>query len=210
MKVPITTYADVSRRIHTIGTFAILGNFAVGMLILVLVALPFTEAVRDFAGGKIGQVLAIAIPILFLCLLMYLPIIAIRIIDRRIGIRCPNCNVSLTSRSLPEKILITRKCSNCLSVVLSDEDFSLPKQRSRPWVIVPLLILLILLIAFAVALGIIAPSNKYGLNDQASWVEFGIELSACLAVATIYSIIMRVMKRRWESEAERDKSQGQR
>ncbi len=206
-KIPIATYANVSRRIGTIGPFVFLGTAAVGLLIMGLVGLPLGTGVKNLAGGNVGTVLAMAVGIPFVLLPIYLPMIALRIIDRKIGIRCPHCNVSLTMRCLPDKVLITRKCSHCQSVVLSDEDYSLSKQRSRPWVIVPLLILLILLIAFAVALGIIAPSNNYGLNDQASWVEFGLELSAFFAIAKIYSIIMRVMNRRWESEAARDKPQ---
>jgi len=207
MKIPIATYADVSRRIGTIGSFVFLGAAAVGLLILGFVGLPLATGVKNLAGGNVGSLLAMTAGVPFLLLPVYLPMLALQVIDCKIAIRCPHCNVSLTMRCLPDKILITRKCSQCQSVVLSDEDYCLSPETSRPWVIVPRLILLILLIAFAVALGIIAPSNKYGLNDQASWVEFGIELSAFLAVATIYSIIMRVMKRRWEREAEQHKSQ---
>jgi hypothetical protein len=206
MKIPIATYADVSRRIGTIGSFVFLGAAAVGLLILGFVGLPLATGVKNLAGGNVGSLLAMAVGIPFVLLPVYLPMLALQVIDRKIGIRCPHCNVSLTMRCLPDKILITRKCSQCQSVVLSDEDYSLSPQTSRPWVIIPLSILLMLLIVSAIAMGTIAPS-KYVLNDQASWVEFGIELSAFFAIAKIYSIIMRVMKRRWKSEAAGDKSQ---
>gem|GEM_PF-5843964 len=48
MKIPIVTYAEVSRRFATIGTFAFLAGAAFGMLICVLGCLPIATAVRDF------------------------------------------------------------------------------------------------------------------------------------------------------------------
>lgn len=205
MKIPIATYADVSRRIDTIGLFVCLGTMTIGMLILVLVAVPFADAVRDFAGGNVGVMLAMAISIPFLCLPLYLPIIVIRIIDRRVGIRCPNCNVSLTMGSLSEKILITRKCSNCLSVVLTNEDYSLAPQPYRPWVIVPLLVILLLLIVCFVARDLSSPDSI--LSRRTHWIENGIYLLAFLAIAKVHTMILNVMKRRWETEAAADESE---
>lgn len=208
MKVPIATYADVSRRINTIGIFLFLGTSAIGMLILLTIGVPFAVAVRDFAGGGIGKLLAIAISIPFFCLPLYLPIIAIRLIDRRIGIRCPQCNVSLTLKSLPEKMLLTRKCSNCLSVVLTNEDFQLAPQPSRPWVIVPLLIVLAILVVCLVAADLSSPFSLF--KSTTFWSETGIQLLAFLAIAQGYAMFMKLMKRRWTTEAAADEPEHQR
>ena len=202
MKVPIATYADVSRRINTIGIFIFLGTHAIGMLILLAIGLTCAVAVRDFAGGGIGKLLAISISIPFVCLPLYLAIIAIRFVDRRIGIRCPECNMSLTLKSLPEKILLTRKCSNCLSVVLTNDDYQLAPESSRPWVIFPLLTVLAILVVCLVATELGSPLSLF--KSTAFWSETGIQLFAFLVIAQGYAIFMKVMKRRWKTEATAD------
>ncbi|MCX7386385.1 MAG: hypothetical protein NTX48_06930 [Planctomycetales bacterium] len=202
MKVPISTYADVSRRINTIGISIFLGTSAIGMLILIAIGVPCTVAVRDFAGGGIGKLLAMAISIPFVCLPLYLPIIAIRFIDRRIGIRCPECNVSLTLKSLPEKMLLTRKCSNCLSVVLTNDDYQLAPQPSRPWVIFPLFTVLAILVVCFVAAEFSSPLSLF--KSTAFWSETGVQLFAFLVIAQGYAMLMKVMRRRWKTEAAAD------
>ncbi len=205
MKIPIVTYAEVSRRMETIGIGVFLAGAAFGMLICVLGCLPIATAVRDFVGGNLGLTLAIAISIPFLLLPLFLPMIAIRIIDRRCGIRCPNCNVSLTMRSLPEKILITRRCSQCQTVVLTDDPYTLAPEAFRPRVIVPLLMLLTLLIAWWVASEVSSPSSH--LKTRTFWSEGATHVFAILAIAKMYSMIMKVMKRRWQIEAAADESE---
>ncbi len=199
MKVPIATYADVSRRINTIGVFLFLGTSSIGMLILLAVGVPFAEAVQDFTGGGTGKMLAMAISIPFVCLPLYLPIIAIRLIDRRIGIRCPLCNVSLTLKSLPEKILLTRKCPKCHSVVLTNEAFQPAPHPSRLWVIVPLLIVLAILIVCLVAADLNSPFSLF--KSTTFWSETAIQLFTFLAIAQAYAMIMKALKRRWQTEA---------
>ena len=205
MKIPIVTYADASRRMETTAPFVFLGAASVGTLICVLVGLPIATGVSNFIGGNFGSLLAIATVIPFLLLPLYLPMIAIRIYDRRVGIRCPNCNVSLTMRSMPEKVLITRKCSKCKSVVLTNEAYSLAPQASRPWVIVSLLILLTLLVGCFVASEVSSPSSP--LKTRTFWSEYAIQMFAFIAIAKAYSMIMKVMKRRWEIEAAADESE---
>lgn len=199
MKIPVATYADVSRRIDSIGTFVFLGTAAIGLLILVTVGVPFAEAVRDFIGGSTGQLLAMVISIPLVCLPLYLPLIAIQLIDRRIGIRCPGCNVSLTLRCLREKILITRKCSSCHSVVLTDDDFSDAVQPSRPWGVGPLLVVLLVLIICFVDADLSSPSSL--MKRTKFWSETAIELLLFFAIAQGYSMVMKVKRRRWENEA---------
>jgi hypothetical protein len=197
MKVPIATYAAVSRRINTIGIFFFLGTSAIGMLILLAIGVPFAEAIMDFAGGGIGKLLAMAVSIPFVCLPLYLPIIAIRLIDRRIGIRCPQCNVSLTMTSLSEKILITRQCSNCQSVVLTSEDYRLAPEPFRPWVTVPLLIVLGILIVVLIVTDL---SSPFSLGKSTTfWSETAIQLFTLLAIAQGYAMILKIMKRRWRT-----------
>ncbi len=193
MKIPIVTYATVSQRINTIGIFAFLGASAIGMLILFAVGVPIAEAVRDFAGGGTGRFLALAVSIPFVCLPLYFPIIAIRLIDRRIGIRCPQCNVSLTMASFSEKILITRKCANCQSVVLTSDDYRLAPEPFRPWVAVPLLIVLGILIVGLIAAELNSPFSPG--KSTAFWSETAIQLFAFFALAQGYAIILKIMKR---------------
>ncbi len=208
MNIPRTTYADSARRVMRFTPLVFPGFAAVGMLGIFFVGLPITMTVRNYVGGNVGIMLAIVSSIPFVVLPLLLPMAVMLRIDRRFGIRCPNCNVSLTMRCLHEKVLITRKCSHCKSTVLLDDEYVSVSPKSRPWVIALLLILLVLGIVIAIALHMIAPKNNLA-NTQGELIEFGILLIVVLAIGWIHFIVNKIMKRRWELEAASDGSQSQ-
>ena len=208
MNIPRATYAGASRRLMRLTPLVFPGFAAIGMFVTFFIGLPIAMTVRDFVGGNVGIMLAIASSIPFVVLPLLLPMAVMVQIDRRIGIRCPNCNVSLTMRCLHEKVLITRRCSHCKSTVLLDDEYVTGPHKSRPWLIAFLLILLVLGIVVAVALHMIAPPSNRP-NAQGEFIELGVMLTVLVAIGSIQSIVSRIMKRRWELDATSDASQSQ-
>jgi len=204
MNISRATYNDAARRVSRLMPLVFPGFCAVGLLGMFFVGLPVAAAVRDLVGGNIGMALAIASAAPFALLPVLLPLAVMVALDRRIGIRCPNCRVSLTVRGMPEKVLMTRRCSHCNATVLLDDEFEIASPRTRPWVIVALVVVGLLGIAVAIALHVIAPANnRVSVRDEL--IASGVLLVAVLAVCWTQSVVMRIMKRRWKREAPPDR-----
>jgi hypothetical protein len=204
MYIPRSTYRDASRRLTRLAPLIFLGFGAIGMCGL-FVAFPLANFLRDHVGGNLGMLLCILSAAPFAVLPILLPVGVMTLIDRRIGIRCPNCGLSLTMRCMHEKVLITRKCSNCKSTVLLDDEIPATLSTTRPWLIAILVILGVLGIAIAVVLHMIAPTAALAdANDQ--MIQSGILVMVLLGVGWIHSLVIKVLKHRWQREATADES----
>lgn len=185
------------------------GFAAVGMGLAAVVGLPIAITMRDFVGGDLGMGLAIVSMVPFMVLPILLPTAAMVLIDRRIGIRCPNCSVSLTLRCMHEKVLITRKCSHCKSTVLLDDEYEPSQRKSRPWLIAILLVLGFLGIAVAIALPMVAPTVRRTAPDpKTELAELGALLGVVLLLGLVQVAINWILKRRWRREAKAEQSGG--
>jgi hypothetical protein len=198
--IPRATYANAASRLMLFTPLVFPSFAAVGMVVAAFIGLPIAIAIRDLAGGDLGMALAIAAILPFGVLPILLPVAAMLFIDRRIGIRCPNCNVSLTMRCLHEQVLITRRCSHCKATVLLDDEYQSNQRKSRPWLIAVLLVIGVLGIVVAIALPIVAP-RPVSANPQAGFAEWGVFVGLLLGIALIQAAINRVLKRRWQREA---------
>lgn len=200
MNISRATYDHAARRVGGLAilVFPLFG--AVGCLVMFFVGFPAVAAVRALVGGNVGMALAIASVAPFVLLPLLLPMAAMVTIDRRVGIRCPNCRVSLTIRCLPEKVLITRRCSHCNATVLLDDEFESRSPNTNPWIIVALVAFGAVGIAVAITLHMVAPAdNRMDVRDEV--VESGALLVAVLAIWWVQSVVMRTMKRRWKRQA---------
>lgn len=198
MNIPCDKYRDADRRLtmFSIVVFPVMGAF--GVAVTLTVGLPIGHAVRDLIGGDLGKLAGIALVFPFgLVLTLLLPLGIMILIDRRIGIRCPNCNVSLTSKCWSEKVLITRKCCHCNSVVLSRENHGPSRSKENLWRVVPLSIIFVGCIAALIVQEV--KSGKSTLSQQ-DWIDFAFWIVAALVIGRIGSI----QRRRWKQEASAD------
>jgi hypothetical protein len=205
MQILRSTYADAANRLMLWTPLVFPGFAALGLVVAVFVGLPVAIILRDFVGGSLGMGLCIATLVPFIVLPLLLPTAAMVLIDRRIGIRCPNCKVSLTMRCMHQKVLITRKCSHCKSVVLLDDDDESTPAKSQPWLIA-------ILVAIG-ALGIVAmsllpiffpritPTRDFA-TASGELAELGALLGIVLVIPFVQDVIIRILKRRWRREAE--------
>jgi len=200
-----STYAAAASRLMLLTPLVFPGFAGIGMVVAAFIGLPIAMTMRDLVGGDLGMGLAIVSMIPFVVLPILLPTAAMVLIDRRIGIRCPNCNVSLTMRCMHEKVLITRKCSHCKSTVLLDDEWKSTPGKSRPWLIATLLVLGFLGIVVAIALPMIAPNVRRAYS-KTELAEFGTFLGVFLLFGLIQAGINRILRRRWQREANADQS----
>lgn len=185
--------------------FVFPGFAAVGMVVAVVIGLPIAMILRDLVGGDLGMALGIVSILPFIVLPIILPTAAMMLIDRRIGIRCPNCNVSLTMRCMHERVLITRKCSHCKATVLLDDEFVTTPRKSRRWLIAILLVIGVLGIVVAVVLPIVAPKPST-THSKAELVELSVLLGVVFLIALTQTAITNFLKRRWRREASADQA----
>jgi hypothetical protein len=205
VNIPRSTYAAAANRLMLLTPLVFPGFAAVGMILAAVVGLPIAMMMRDLVSGDIGMALGIVSMIPFFVLPILLPTAAMVLIDRRIGIRCPNCSVSLTMRCMHEKVLITRKCSHCKATVLLDDEWKSTPGKSRPWLIAILVVLGFLGIVVAIALPMIAPNARRAYS-KTELAEFGTFLGVVLLFGLIQAGITRILRRRWQREANADQS----
>jgi len=199
MLIPPGKYAEASRRFVLAGCFVIITMAGIGACIALYVGWPVADVVRNQVGGSFGSILAILSFIPFLVLPFLLPIPVLNLLDRRLGIPCPNCNVSLNSRCFSEQVLITRKCPHCGARVLSREEYNPPRPKQNPWRIIPLTII------FAVVIAMLIKQEGKQLLLDIDWFD-----TACFTVLGLVLGWRRsVMRRRWKQEAAEEESRGE-
>lgn len=117
-----------AKRLHFIGSciFVLVGGL-VGGLGSYLLGLPGgpVERIRQFLLPHIHPDWIGVVEILLLFPMMVLPLLVpvaiLTLVDRKIGIPCPQCGKSLTLRCRHEEVLMTRKCGLCGGQALAED-----------------------------------------------------------------------------------------
>ncbi len=206
MKIPRTRLIEASCRLTHLSVLVFPGLAGLATFAMFYIGLPVILAVRDQVDGQLGMMLSIALLLPVISSPLLLPLVAIYLIDRRIGIRCPNCNVSLTLRCNLDKVLVTGKCSRCNCAVLLDEDIEEPTVKPRSSLIIPLIMMGAILLCILVILAMRSP-DIYQINVSETIVEFGLIIAALILLGWIQPVISQKMNARWEREAESETPQ---
>ncbi len=206
MKISRTRLIEASRRLTYLSVLVFPGIAGLAAFAMFYFGLPAVNLVRDNVGGYSGMMFSIALLLPVICSPLLLPLFAIYLIDRRIGIRCPNCNVSLTLRCNLNKVLVTGKCSRCNCAVLLDEEIEEPTVKPRSSLIIPLIMMGAILLCILVILAMRSP-EIYQFNVSETIVEFGMIIAALTLLGWIQSLISQKMKVRWERQAESEPPQ---
>jgi hypothetical protein len=202
MLIPPDKYAEAARRSSSVHFMVILVTLlimaAMGPCIVVYVARPLGDSLRNAVAGNLGEILAIISFLPLLLVVVALPLrlasVVMEFIDRRIGIRCPNCEISLTSQCSSEKVLITRTCCHCNATVLSSEEYTPSRPKENLWRVIPLTII------FAACIAMLIVRHRKEILHEFDWFETTI----FIVIAWVSGWRRSVMRRRWQQEAEED------
>lgn len=122
-----TEYRNKAKRLQLIGSliFVFLGG-GLTVAITLLVGQPgglasaLQERLRDRVHPDLIGVVGILPLLPLLVAPLVIAVIIVALVDRRIGLKCPECGKSLTMRCKYHEVLKTKRCGLCGTVVLQE------------------------------------------------------------------------------------------